>query len=1078
MVFGKGRVDVKKYTVWFAGALLGTLLSTAHAAELFVAPAGDDAHQGGRKAPLATLEGARQVIRARNLAGRTPVTVWVEGGTYSFEKTLHFDQGDSGTEKAPVAYRAVPGAEVVLKGSLPLSSKAWKPWKDGIYMQSLKGTPLEDREITQLFMSDKRMVRARFPNWDYNNPLRTGKGYLHAVNEPSMKFLAFDSDELKRRAAGWTNPQAGIVHAFHCKNWGNFQFRIKDLDLDTSTIHFGEGGWQAQRRYGVGKRGHEGSPFYIENIFEELDAPFEWFHDPQADMLYFKPPAGVDLSAVAVEAAVLGRIIDVEGAKHLAFEGFHLTQTRATFMDPYEDIARGDWAIHRGGAVTFKDSQNCSVENFHIEQVGGNGIFVDGFNRGIHISGCLIEQTGDSAVCFVGNPKAVRDYQTWELGVKNITDLEPGPKTKDYPANCSVKNSIMRDVGVYGKQTSGVLVSMAMDITVDHCSVYRIARAGVTFNDGTWGGHVMSNCDIYDAVLDTGEHGPFNAWGRERFCKGKNLRKDMVLLDAMKPVVLRNNRVGNYRSGVSAGNWTIDLDDGSSNFEIYNNLMLGSTLKLRDGYYRTVTNNIMVSAVATGFHCWPNDNSEDVFERNITVVAGAIEGSGRTSGAMIGPARMPGDIGLWGTLDHNVWWNLNAKDFAVGKVKSLAQWQEKQGAHSVFADPMFIDPANRNYQVKPGSPALKLGFKNFPMDQFGHQMTRIMQGSREFAGSVQVEIRPDARGGEVRYTLDGSAPTAESPLYTKPLKIGRTTTFRASTFNAEGHEVGFADEATLTKVKEVKHQSWLASLLAGHLVAPEASAPSAPASKGRPSPAATALELPAVSGRFVRIELPGSKRTLSLAEVEVFANGENVALNQKATQINTRMGAGPERAVDGNPDGDYNNNSVTHTEQGIANPWWEVDLGRPVDIDKIVVHNRSVLQDRLDGFALQVLDSNRKVVFEKTNCKQAAKVTFARRGATEPKPVKWAGMELVEISAFPDLIDASGGQDTGVYVVGLASGCAAAKAGMRDGDTIIRLNKTEVRTLDDFERALKTAEGPLVFTVFRSYEQVEFTVEH
>lgn len=39
--------------------------------------------------------------------------------------------------------------------------------------------------------------------------------------------------------------------------------------------------------------------------------------------------------------------------------------------------------------------------------------------------------------------------------------------------------------------------------------------------------------------------------------------------------------------------------------------------------------------------------------------------------------------------------------------------------HSVFADPLFIDPENNDYRVKPDSPALKLGFKNFDMGNWG-----------------------------------------------------------------------------------------------------------------------------------------------------------------------------------------------------------------------------------------------------------------------------------------------------------------------------------------------------------------------
>ncbi len=898
--------------------------------ELFVSQGGDDTAPGTSNAPLVSLEGARALIAARGLAGSEPVTVWVRGGTYRFPEPFHLGPGDSGTAAAPISYRAVAGEGVTLKGSLALDPGAWEPWRDGIFRQSLTGTDLEGREINQLFMADRRMVRARFPNWDYSNPLRTGRGYLRATNEKSMTKLEFDSTELQERALHWQNPQIGIVHAFHAHNWGNFQFRIKEIDCANRTIHFAEGGWQAQRRYGVGVKheGTPGSPFYIENVLEELDAPCEWFHDADTQTLYFMPPAGVDLSDVCVEAVVIDRLIECVGAEHVHFQGFRLTQTRTTFMDEYCDLARGDWAIHRGGAVYFNGCRNCSISDCHIEQVGGNGVFIDGFNRDVHIAGCLIEETGDSAVCFVGDPKAVREYQTWDTPRETIEDLEPGPKTEDYPADCGVSNCILRDVGVYGKQTSGVVISMAMDITADHCSVYRIARAGVTFNDGTWGGHVMSNCDIYDTILDTGEHGPFNSWGRERFWHGQQLDKALVLLDAVKPVALHHNRVGNYRSSVSAGNWTIDLDDGSSNFEIHHNLMLGSTLKLRDGYFRKVWNNIMVSAVPTGLHCWPEDNSEDVFERNITVVAGATEGSGQIPEHMIRPARMPADHGVWGTFDSNVWWSTNTDDFSVAsQIRSLAEWQEKQGPHDVFANPQFVDPVSRDYRVKPDSPALALGFENFPMDDFGHQMTRIMQGSREFAESARVVIRPDARGGDVRYTLDGSAPSAHSARYASALTIRQTTTVRASTFDADGNEVGFADTATLTKVERVPRQSWLASLLAGRSIEtvrsePEHAAPSATAS------------------------------------------------------------------------------------------------------------------------------------------------------------MEWLGMTLVTISAHPDYIDASGGQSSGVFVVTLAEGSEAARAGFSNGDTIVRIGPREVRTVDDLTRALESCDSPVTFTVFRGYRHCELTLDH
>ncbi len=205
-------------------------------AEFHVSPTGNDSESGTKHAPLASLQGARALIAARELAGREAVTVWVHGGTYHLAKPFHLGPEDSGSEQTPITYRAVPGKAVVLKGSLPLDSKAWKPWQDGIYRQSLEGTALEGQEINQLFMADRRMVRARYPNWDNDNPLRTGKGYLNAAGEPfrSMEMIKFAPGALEGRQSAWKNPQTGIVHAFHVSNWGNFQFRIREIDWDQS----------------------------------------------------------------------------------------------------------------------------------------------------------------------------------------------------------------------------------------------------------------------------------------------------------------------------------------------------------------------------------------------------------------------------------------------------------------------------------------------------------------------------------------------------------------------------------------------------------------------------------------------------------------------------------------------------------------------------------------------------------------------------------------------------------------------------------------------------------------------------
>jgi hypothetical protein len=121
-----------------------------------------------------------------------------------------------------------------------------------------------------------------------------------------------------------------------------------------------------------------------------------------------------------------------------------------------------------------------------------------------------------------------------------------------------------------------------------------------------------------------------------------------------------------------------------------------------------------------------------------------------------------------------------------------------------------------------------------------------------------------------------------------------------------------------------------------------------------------------VAGRFVRVELPGDGKILSLAEVQVFSGGTNVARAGKARQSSTDFGGEAARAIDGNTDGDYfRSNSVTHTLTE-SNPWWELKLAEARPIDQVVLWNRTDggTGGRLANFSVLVLDDARKVVWQ------------------------------------------------------------------------------------------------------------------
>ncbi len=120
---------------------------------------------------------------------------------------------------------------------------------------------------------------------------------------------------------------------------------------------------------------------------------------------------------------------------------------------------------------------------------------------------------------------------------------------------------------------------------------------------------------------------------------------------------------------------------------------------------------------------------------------------------------------------------------------------------------------------------------------------------------------------------------------------------------------------------------------------------------------------PPIAGRYVRVELPGSGRVLTLAEVEAYSGGRNVARQGQSRQSSTAYGGDAARGIDGNADPVYGQGGQTHTEEGVTNPWWEVDLGDDFPLDRIVIANRGEgFQPRLEGFSVRVLDGQRRVV--------------------------------------------------------------------------------------------------------------------
>ena len=677
--------------------------------ELYVSPAGSDTNSGSQGKPVASLARARDLARPQ--AGNKAVTVHVADGMYYLPETLVFTPADSGSEKRPVVYKADNEGGAVLSGGSKLDLN-WTAYKDGIFQAKTSA----GLEIDQLFINETAQRMARYPNYDPEKKTVAYQGY--AVD-------AFS----KERAANWADPTGGYIHAMHLHRWGGYHYRITGKDTKGEVTY--EGGWQNNRQMGMHKKFR-----MVENIFEELDAPGEWFHNAKTSMLYYMPTAGIDMANAKVEVVRLRHLVEFQGTqaapvKFISLQGFTVRHAARTFMDCKEPLLRSDWAIYRGGAFLLTGTEDVSILDCEFDRVGGNAVFVNNYNRRVKVAGCHIHDTGASGVCFVGDPKAVRDplFEYNEVNDLSKIDRTPGPKTDNYPADSIVEDCLIHGIGRVERQPAAVQISMAQGITVRDVSIYDCARSGINVSEGTWGGHLIEGCDVFDTVLETKDHGSFNSWGRDRYWRSdvtptqEAVDQDPKLpfLDAVKTTVIRNSR---WRCDHG---WDIDLDDGSSNYDIYNNLLLAKGLKLREGFRRHAWNNVVVN---NGLHphVWYEGNNDQVY--------------GNILMSQHRPARILRPNADSARVDQNLYFVAN--ESRVKAASDKLGWDK----NSIFGDPQFVDPSSGDFRVKEGSPAFDIGFKNFPMNQFGVKKPSLKKIARTpllpTLGFAKAKAKPQA----------------------------------------------------------------------------------------------------------------------------------------------------------------------------------------------------------------------------------------------------------------------------------------------------------------------------------------------
>ena len=721
--------------------LLALCIMPMYAIDIHVATNGSDSNKGTKFNPLRTIKAAQAKLRASGLIGKEACTIIIHEGIYRLKTPLQISTADSGSEKFPVIYTAAKNENVVITGAQLITSK-WELFKEGIYRTNV----VDLNAIDQLFVDQKRQHMARYPNFNAGFVPTDGDPSIRGKKAGTVPFTGATPDAWDaKKAAEWKNPAGAILNGMHRGLWGSQHYFVSGKDKNGKLIY--KGGWQNNRSAPP----HKGYRM-IENVFEELDAPGEWYHNTDDGWLYYMPEANMNLNEIKIEVVLqIKHLINIYGdyklpvaemtilksgnalkktviknyettnpVKNIQITGIHFTGTKRTLKETIEPLLRSDWCVYRGGAIHLRGTENIVVNNCSFEELGGNAVFIDSYNRNIKIKGNFFQNNGSTDVNLVGSFAAVRDpsfsFHHLPPALDEI-DTTIGPKSKDYPADCIVENNLMMLCGRFEKQASGINISMSSRITLRHNTISHTPRAAINVCDGTWGGHIIEWNDCFETVLETHDHGAFNSWGRDRYWfragpSGPDLKdkngKPMIsnyiekypnapLWDAYQTTIIRNNRMQCDHG------WDIDLDDGSTNYEIYNNISLSGGIKTREGYHRVVTNNVILGR---GYTCnvpYPKP-THDIFEKNILW--------GGTTYKSSNPK-------LWGgTRNNNFIHNPDAKEVVPA---SGVQQQTQDDSGSLYGDVLFTESQHEHgdFTVSNKSAALNLGFKNFPMTGFG-----------------------------------------------------------------------------------------------------------------------------------------------------------------------------------------------------------------------------------------------------------------------------------------------------------------------------------------------------------------------
>jgi hypothetical protein len=132
-------------------------------------------------------------------------------------------------------------------------------------------------------------------------------------------------------------------------------------------------------------------------------------------------------------------------------------------MQPYTSPGAGDWSIRVAAAVVVDGAADAAFSACVFRRVGGHGLLVTGAARATRVDACDFYLPGGCGVVVVGY-------------VPRANASEEGAA---FPEGVSITQSIFEGIGVLGKQTSALFVSVACNVSISGSVLFSGPRSGI-----------------------------------------------------------------------------------------------------------------------------------------------------------------------------------------------------------------------------------------------------------------------------------------------------------------------------------------------------------------------------------------------------------------------------------------------------------------------------------------------------------------------------------------------------------------------------------------------------------------------